>query len=207
MNSKLRMLLAGAACIAACAIGRADPAANSGAPDAGPAVDNPVAGPAPSAEYVWMSGHWNSVNGQWKWVASHWDLPPNRSAVWVEGHWAPSNGQWVWVNGAWNVAQAPQSPSAPPAQPGAAYPQGMPTPYTPPPGVAVAGQQSQVVYQQPGVGYYDPAVNGAAYPGYYWNGDAWAWGFYPSALYLGFGWGGWGHGGWGHGFGGGGHFR
>jgi len=231
MNSKTRIVLAGAACIAGCAIAWAGPSAPSTASVSGNSVeaaDNQMMGPPPSPAYVWMAGHWDSEGGQWKWAAGHWDLPPTRSAVWVSGHWIQGSGGWVWVNGAWNVAEAPQSPSMAPQPPGQspaspgqnAYQapaqggQAVPMPSTPGPNVAgqyAPGGQVPVIYQQPMETDYPPIDYGTAYPSYYWNGDAWGWGIYP-AFGFGLGWWGpgywgWGHGGrgFGHGHGGWGH--
>jgi len=217
MNSKIRFALAGAACAAACAVALAvTPSSlseNPGAP-----VDSQVAGPAPSQAYVWMSGHWNSEAGQWRWVSAHWELPPSRSATWVGGHWISSGGNWVWVNGAWNIADEQQAQAGPPQPPGqdAAAAQGVPTPSTPAP--LVAGQYgpggvSRAIDQPAVTTDYGPIdySTAAAYPAYgypaygypyAWAGDPYYWGF--PAVAFGLGWGpgfvGWGRGGyWGHG--------
>lgn len=215
MNSITKAFVVGAACFAACAVVRAE------TPGAGNTVtvESQTVGPAPSPEYVWMAGHWNSDAGQWKWIAGHWELPPSRSAAWIEGHWIQSGTGWAWVNGAWNVGSTPQSPGVPPTPPGSptAAQQGVPTPsgaapYVP--GQYPAGSQPGAVYPVAGATDYGPAVDySVAYPDYYWAGYPWGWGFFPGALYLGVG--GWGYGGhyWGHGgfhgsgFRGGGHFR
>jgi hypothetical protein len=216
MNSKIRIVLAGAASAAICALAFAvEPSSVSLSPP--PAADTQIMGPAPSQAYVWMSGHWNSEGGQWKWMAAHWDLPPSRSATWVAGHWISSGGNWVWVNGAWNIADEQQAQAGPPQPPGqdAAAAQGVPTPSTPAP--LVAGQYGpggvSRAIDQPAVttdygpidystGYY-PAYGypGYAYPGYAWAGDPYYWGFPGVAFGLGWGPGivGWGRGGYGYG--------
>jgi WXXGXW repeat (2 copies) len=173
----IAVLLAVAACSAA-GLARAD----TTAPAPQPTAQSPVMGPEPSADYVWMSGRWSQDNGQWKWIAAHWELPPSRSATWVDGHWAASNGAWVWVNGAWNVGQG-QAQSAPPVPPT--------------PGTAVPPAQTPAVAPAPAVTYYYTPGTTVVYPDYYV--DPWAW-VVPSTLFLGFGWGhAWGHGGWDHG--------
>ncbi len=214
MNSTIKSLLVATLSVATFSVARADGPTSAAPGSVQVVADNPVMGPPPSAEYVWMSGHWNSEGGQWKWIAGHWDLPPSRSAVWVAGHWVPQGGQWAWVNGAWNASETAQSPDSPPLPPGqnAAPAQGVPSPNSPPP--IVAGQyapdgQPPVVYQQ--VPVYGPYDYAAAYPGYYY-GNPWGWGLYPAlgfGLGWGFGgWGHWGHGGYGHGGSGhGGHFH
>jgi hypothetical protein len=210
MNSKIRIALAGAACV----LGSAMMFAQSPG-GAAPAADNPMPGAAPAQGYVWMSGHWDSENGQWKWVAAHWEQPPSRSAVWVAGHWVPSGSGWAWVNGAWNVSDAPQGQSGPPQPPG----QGVATPSSPAPyvdgqyqgqygpgGVVRSADQAPVVQADYGTvdysaSYYPYAYPGYVYPSYGWVGDPWYWGYPGVALGFGFGgiYGGWGHG---YGFGG-----
>jgi hypothetical protein len=212
MNSHTRFVLAGAACIAAVAVVRSQ----SPVPQAysAPQAESQTMGSPPSRDYVWMAGHWNSEEGKWKWAAGHWDLPPNRSAVWVPGHWIQGSSGWVWTNGAWNVGEAPQSPDAPPAPPGQnpdqAVGQGVPMPSSPAPdvqGLYSPQGQAPVAYQGETAVDYPPIDYSVGYPGYYWNGAAWAWGFYPGPFSFGLGWGprfgGWGrgyyHGGYGHG--------
>jgi hypothetical protein len=161
--------------------------------------ESQVTGASPSPAYVWMSGHWNSESGQWKWVAAHWELPPSRSAVWIEGHWMASGSTWVWSNGAWNVGAPTQTSATPPQLPTqstadiAAQEQGVPMPYTPPPtvnGQFVQGSQAQgaqvpVIDQAPVVTEYGADYAAPYYPGYYWTGNTWLWGGYPG--YYGFG--------------------
>lgn len=193
MNSKIRIALAGAACLVASAIGFAQ----------SPGADAQVPGAAPAQGYVWMSGHWNSDNGQWKWVAAHWELPPSRSAAWVSGHWVSSNGNWVWVNGAWNVSDAQQAQAGPPQPPGQ-YAQGVPSPSSPAPyvdgqyqaqygpgSVVRAGDETTTTDYGP-VDYstaYSPDYGypGYVYPAFGWAGDPWFWGFPGVALGFGFG--------------------
>ena len=218
MTTKIRLILSGSACILAGALACSIPSVASAAENPTAAADSQMAGPPPSAGHIWMAGHWNSEGGQWKWVAGHWDLPPSRSAIWVPGHWIQASSGWSWVNGAWNVSEAPQSPAAPPQPPGEASAQnsyqapgqGMPMPSSPAPNVAgqyqyqyTPGMQPDAVYQQPTETYYPPDYS-VSYPGYYWDGAAWGWGFYPGFA-LGFGWWGPGYGygrGWGYGHGG-----
>jgi hypothetical protein len=220
MNTKIRVALAAAACAAACAIGFGQT----------PGVDSQIPGPAPAQGYVWMSGHWVSEGGQWKWVAAHWDLPPSQSATWVGGHWVSPAGKWVWVNGAWNVSDAPMAQAGPPQPPGT-YPQGVPAPATPAPyvdgqyeGQYGPGAVARAIDQPPVTTDYGPVdasapgypvydYPGYAYPDYGWVGDPWFWGFPGVALGFGFGpgfHGGYYRGGYNHGGyyrGGGGYYR
>jgi len=213
MNSRIRFVLAGAACAALCASALAVVPASGGDSPVAP-VDSPISGPAPSQGYVWMSGHWDSQGGQWKWVAAHWELPPSRSATWVGGHWVPSGTSWVWANGAWNIGDEPQAQAGPPQPPGqdprAAA--GIPMPGTPAPmvgqygpgGVSRDDEQAVNPVDYGTVDYspaYYPAYGypGYAYSGYGWAGDPYYWGFPGIALGFGFGPGylGWGRGGFG----------
>ena len=135
MNIKASLSMIGTAC-ALGAVLCFSPRSAIAADAASSGASSQIADAPPSPAYVWMSGHWNSVGGQWQWVAAHWELPPARSAVWIAGHWAAVEGNWVWVNGAWNVTDAAQSPSAPPMPPapGATLSNGaLPTPSTPAP--------------------------------------------------------------------------
>jgi len=210
MNSTIRIALAGAACVLG-SVGML--AQNAGSPPT-PPVDGQIASAPPAEGYVWMSGHWNSEGGQWKFQPAHWELPPSRSATWVGGHWVPSGGSWVWANGAWNISDAAQAQSGPPLPPGqGAQSAGVPSPSTPAP--YVDGQyQAQygpggvvrAIDQPPTTVDYGPIDYDAgyasypgyyAYPGYYW-GDPWFWGF--PAVALGFGFGHGFHGGFAHGF-------
>ncbi len=211
MNSRIRIALAGAACLAASAIGFGQ----------APGTDSQIPGAAPAQGYVWMSGHWDSDGGQWKWVAAHWDLPPSRSATWVSGHWVSSAGKWVWVNGAWNVTDAQSAQAGPPQPPGAGT-QGVPAPSTPAPyvdgqyqGQYGPGAVNRAIDQPPVTTDYGPVDDSAvqypvygypgyAYPSYDWVGDPWFWGFPAVALGFGFGPGfhGYYHGGYYHGGGG-----
>jgi hypothetical protein len=212
MNSRIRFIFAGAACAALCASVLAVVPGSAGESPVAP-VDSPIAGPAPSEGYVWMSGHWDSQGGQWKWVAAHWELPPSRSATWVGGHWVPSAGGWTWVNGAWNIADGQQAQGGPPQPPGqdTAAMNGVPSPATPAPMVGQYGPGGvERDADQPsapvdyGIVDYSPAYYPAyGYPGYAypyaWAGDPYYWGF--PGIALGFGWGpgfvGWGRGGYG----------
>jgi hypothetical protein len=214
MNSRIRIALAGAAFVLGSALVLAQaPNVSPGGP--AQAVDSQIPGAPPSEGYVWMSGHWTSEGGQWKWLAAHWELPPSRSATWVSGHWVSSSGSWAWVNGAWNVPNAEQAQGGPPQPPGQYGPGGaaaVPSPSSPAPyvdgqyqgqygpgGVTRAIDESASTTDYGPIDYSQAYYPGYAYPGYYYAGDPWFWGF-PVALGFGFGPGfrAFGHGGFGH---------
>jgi hypothetical protein len=55
---------------------------------------------APSANHVWIRGHW-AWRGAWVWEPGYWELV-RPGHVWVEGHWMRHRHGWVWVGGRWN---------------------------------------------------------------------------------------------------------
>lgn len=194
MNSKIRIAVTTAACLVGCGFAFSQ-ASEVSASSPAATVESQVPGPPPSQGHVWMSGHWNSEGGQWRWIAAHWDLPPSRSAVWVGGHWVSSGGNWVWVNGAWNISDGQQAQAGPPQPPGQNAQGGVPSPSTPAPYV---DGQFQGQYATGGIVRagdvttdYGPAdystltYPGYGYPAYGWVGEPWFWGF-PSVA-LGFG--------------------
>ena len=77
---------------------------------------------APGPGYVWMSGHWSSVNHAWVWVGGHWEMPPSPSALWVGGHWVRGASGWIWVDGAWSAGTPPAPPQTPATAPNARSP-------------------------------------------------------------------------------------
>lgn len=195
MNSKIRILLAGAAGALGCAF------ATTSFADVAASGDTAVQGPAPSPSFVWMAGHWDSDAGQWKWVAAHWEQPPTPSAAWIGGHWISQSGKWVWVNGAWNVADTPQPQSGPPQPPGQGLQNSVTAvgsaqvPYSPAPSPYVDGEDgpggvSRTVDEGAVVTDYGPATYYSAYPDY---GYAYGYGYgYPllwDGAILGFGFG------------------
>src|SRR5450631_550926 len=198
MNTRTRVSLAGAAGVLGLVIALAAP--GSALAENPPATAEGQYSAPPSPAYVWMSGHWNSDNGRWAWVAAHWELPPSRSATWVTGHWVPQAGSWVWANGAWNLSEPPQSqeaPPQPPAQGSSPEAQSVPMPSTPPPLIGGAYGPDGVVRAidlPPTTADYGPIEYAAPGPGYnywagdpYWAGDSFLWG-YPGP-YFGLGWG------------------
>lgn len=183
MNSTSRLLIATVACALGCAF--ATPASAQAQFNA----------PAPAAGYVMMAGHWNQVNGQWQWVAAHWELPPSPGAAYVAGHWVSQAGNWVWVNGAWNVGDPGQAQSAPPTPPnqgalvsGSSLAPATPAPYVD--GQDVPDGQAVVTTD------YGPLDYAAGYPAYdypYYWGSPWFYGVGFAGYYGGRGW--YGHGG------------
>jgi hypothetical protein len=59
----------------------------------------------PSAEHVWIRGHyrWDGVAAAYVWVPGHWQQRPAGYTRWVPGHWYERNGAWYWVEGHWRA--------------------------------------------------------------------------------------------------------
>jgi hypothetical protein len=68
-----------------------------------PAPRAEVMGAPPTETDVWVSGNWDSVDGKWTWLPSHWEERPRTGAVWVSGHWDENmlSRNWVWTPGYW----------------------------------------------------------------------------------------------------------
>ena len=56
---------------------------------------------APSANHVWVSGHWSWNGSSYVWSGGSWTLRPTPRATWVPGHWTSRRAGWVWVPGHW----------------------------------------------------------------------------------------------------------
>lgn len=80
-----------------------------------PAVAQEVPEEQPSAQHVWVPGHWRWLDGNYSWVSAHWELPPVPGAVWVEPRWEAKANGYVLVEGFWQDAQ-PAPAAAPAAQ-------------------------------------------------------------------------------------------
>src|SRR5436190_4530300 len=60
-----------------------------------------VIGVAPSTAHIWVRGYWVHRNGQYVWIAGHWELRPRPGAIWVPGHWDSTSRGWVLTPGHW----------------------------------------------------------------------------------------------------------
>lgn len=54
----------------------------------------------PSANAIWVPGHWQWRGSKYVWVSGRWDANP-RGRTWVPGHWEKRSRGWVWVSGRW----------------------------------------------------------------------------------------------------------
>lgn len=71
---------------------------------------------APANNYVWRPGHWAPAEGEWRWVAGEWALPPTPVSVWIEGKYDEKEQRWT--AGYWQPDRlAPTEPGAKPDAP------------------------------------------------------------------------------------------
>lgn len=83
-----------------------------------PAITQEVPEPQPSAQHVWIQGHWRWQDGGHVWIAPHWELPPIPNAKWVEPRWEKKSNGYVLVEGYWEPpAGMPAVATAPPVPP------------------------------------------------------------------------------------------
>ncbi len=54
----------------------------------------------PRSGYVWIRGHWQYLNGKWKWKVGHWERARSGYA-WQPGHWERRGNRYHWVEGRW----------------------------------------------------------------------------------------------------------
>ena len=57
-------------------------------------------GAAPSAEHVWIRGHWQRRGGEWAWDRGHWEVR-RVGHEWIPGHWERRPRGHVWIEGHW----------------------------------------------------------------------------------------------------------
>ena len=62
--------------------------------------------PAPRSGHVWVRGHWEFRNNQWKWSRGYWKTQ-RASHVWVEGHWERRGNRHHWIAGSWQAGGGP----------------------------------------------------------------------------------------------------
>lgn len=55
---------------------------------------------APSANHIWIRGHWQWNGSDYVWNPGHWETR-QVNASWSPGHWRESGSGWVWVPGRW----------------------------------------------------------------------------------------------------------
>jgi hypothetical protein len=55
---------------------------------------------APSAEHVWIKGHWHWNGADWQWVRGHWETR-RVGYVWIPAHYEQRGGSYAYVPGYW----------------------------------------------------------------------------------------------------------
>ncbi len=86
----------------------------SPAPNAAPPAPRAERDGAPRRGFVWVSGAWDWRNGQWVWVAGHYER--SRAGKRFRSlRWDQRDGAWVRVEGSWE--DAPASPDRAPPDP------------------------------------------------------------------------------------------
>ncbi len=68
-----------------------------------------VYGP-PGPGYVWIKGYWSWRDGQYVWVAGHYERPPAERREWIEPRWEPRGGSYVFIEGRWGEGSRPAPP-------------------------------------------------------------------------------------------------
>ena len=56
---------------------------------------------APSSGHVWIAGQHTRRDGKWVWVSGRYAVPPSADQVWVPGHWVAHLHGYAWIPGAW----------------------------------------------------------------------------------------------------------
>ena len=64
-----------------------------------PIVEHP--GPPPGADYEWIGGYHDYVNGQYVWHPGHYDRRPHDGAHWVAHRWVHRGDHWELREGHW----------------------------------------------------------------------------------------------------------
>ncbi len=57
--------------------------------NAPPAPQPEAVPPRPSDQHLWIPGYWTWQNGNYAWMAGHWEMKPSANAVWINPTWEP----------------------------------------------------------------------------------------------------------------------
>lgn len=94
-----------AATVGACSAARVDPPAHLAAAVVAPYPPPPrraeIPPPAPSADALWLVGHWNWNGANYVWTPGSYIARPTPTANWVPGYWEQETRGWVWTGGHW----------------------------------------------------------------------------------------------------------
>jgi hypothetical protein len=64
-----------------------------------PQAENP--GAQPERDDVWVPGYWTWRDGQYQWVAGHWQVPPEGSEIWNPPYWEAEGSGYRYYEGYW----------------------------------------------------------------------------------------------------------
>lgn len=57
----------------------------------------------PSADSLWLVGHWNWSGTKYAWTPGSYIERPTPTANWVPGYWEQESRGWVWTGGHWDT--------------------------------------------------------------------------------------------------------
>lgn len=60
-----------------------------------------VVGPRPSAEHVWVGGHWSARANDYVWTRGRWAVPASGKTEWQSGKWEHEEHGWHYTDGYW----------------------------------------------------------------------------------------------------------
>jgi WXXGXW repeat (2 copies) len=93
-----------AAMLSGCSAARSDPPAGpmaAVAPYPPPPNRAEIPPPAPSADLLWLVGHWIWDGVKYAWTPGHYGQRPAPTANWLPGYWDQESGGWLWTEGHW----------------------------------------------------------------------------------------------------------
>jgi hypothetical protein len=56
---------------------------------------------APGPRHLWIEDDWTLNGDAYTWNGGRWAEPPSANVVWVPGHWRHRHHGWTWVPGRW----------------------------------------------------------------------------------------------------------
>jgi hypothetical protein len=65
----------------------------------------------PTAQHVWVPGHWRWSEGAYVWESGRWEVPPTVNVSWVPPRWEQQGNGYVLKDGYWD--ETPATPAVP----------------------------------------------------------------------------------------------